>query len=73
MKCNRNNRLQSNSNRFENLKCNSNRWQCNINSNRLPVIDPIPGPDNITKIIYSSGPTHTGDPSTYLPNHSHSL
>ena len=41
---NRSNRLQSksNSNRFENLKCNSNsnRWQCN--SNRLPVIDPIP-------------------------------
>ena len=37
----------SNSNRFENLKCNSNsnRWQCNSNSNsnRLPVIDPIPG------------------------------
>ena len=38
----------SNSNRFENLKCNSNsnsnRWQCNSNSNsnRLPVIDPIP-------------------------------
>ena len=37
------NRWQSNSNRFENLKYNSNRLQCNINSNRQDVIDPIPG------------------------------
>ena len=33
---NRSNRLQSNSNRFENLKCtrlsNSNRWPCNSNT-----------------------------------------
>ena len=38
------NRWQCNSNRLENLKCNSNssRLQCDSNSNRQHVIDPIP-------------------------------
>ena len=40
--------MQTNSNRFKNLKCNSNRWQCN--SNILPLIDSI----NVSKKHYES-------------------